>query len=123
VRSALRLRQKRDFARLRVEGQLTQHRLLKLSYAPSTVPHNRYGFIVSRRLGNAVDRNRLRRRLKEIVRQLHPHIFPDASSTSAAPDYGVDCVFIARTAAASASFHELRMAVEAVLQRARLLHW
>lgn len=127
MQPALRLRHRKDFVRLRQEGQTKQHKLLRLSFAPSALAHNRYGFIVSGRIGKAVVRNRLRRRLKEIVRELHPQIMlPDANSkqTSMEPvRYGnIDCVFIARThLAADASYNELREAVVFLLQRAQLL--
>ena len=53
----------------------------------------RFGFTVSRRVGNAVTRNRVRRRLKELVR-----------TSSAAPAAGTDYVLIGRSAAAGRRF-------------------
>jgi len=38
--------------------------------------HSRFGFTVSKKVGGAVVRNRVRRRLKEIVR-LNRHAFPN----------------------------------------------
>jgi ribonuclease P protein component len=66
------------------------------------------GFTVGKWLGNAVHRNRIKRRLKEIVR---------ISRVEA----GWDLVIIARRDASAASFEELREAVVQVLDRARLL--
>ena len=56
----------------------------------------RLGLSVSKKVGTAVKRNRVRRRLKEIFR----------SSTTKLPD-NLDFVVLARPAAAEASFEEL----------------
>jgi ribonuclease P protein component len=112
----LRLRQRDDFARLRTAGQTTAHRLCVLSYRPNGLSHHRYGFIVMRRLGKAVLRNRIRRHLREAIRQRqtqigHPHH----------QESGYDMVLIARPPIATASFAEICQAVDSVLQMAHLL--
>jgi ribonuclease P protein component len=75
---------------------------------PNALEHNRYGFITSKRLGRAVVRNRVRRRLREAVRVL-----------PANP--GWDVVVSAKTRAAEADFHELSRAVIELLERAGIL--
>lgn len=67
----LRLRQAADFASLRREGRTVSGRWMVLSARPNGLAHNRYGFIVSRRVGKAVARNRARRVMREGVRHLH----------------------------------------------------
>ncbi len=79
---------------------------------PNARTSNRYGFVVSKRVGNAVTRNRVKRRLREILRQL------DRAERLAT---GYDCVFIVRPGIALVPFAELDAAVQALLQRARLL--
>jgi ribonuclease P protein component len=69
---------------------------------------SRYGFTVSRRVGKAVVRNRVRRLLREILRQ-----------TPLQP--GWDIVFIARAAAARASYASLGKSTRGLLLRAGLL--
>jgi ribonuclease P protein component len=83
----LRLRTSSDFQRLRVEGRKWQQSALSLSVAPNHLPHNRYGFIISKRLGKAIVRNRLRRHLQVCVRALNDQLLP-----------GYDMVFIAKQA-------------------------
>ncbi len=82
--------------------------MLVLKAAPSGRPASRFGFAVSKRLGGAVQRNLVRRRLREAARL-------------AAARPGWDIVVIARVPAARASFHELRAALEQLLRRARIL--
>lgn len=71
-----RLTRSADFERLRADGRNFPHRLMLLSAADNALEHNRYGFVVSKRLGNAVVRNRIKRQLREVMRGLHPQITP-----------------------------------------------
>lgn len=67
----------------------------------------RFGFTATRKLGNAVTRNRIRRRLKEAVRIVAPGRARD----------GCDYVLIARAAAASRPFAALERDLIAALGR------
>ncbi len=113
----LRLRGRADFARLRAEGHTLQHRLLMLSYMPNEQGHNRYGLVVSRRIGKAVVRNLIRRRLREILQHRDPSI---AYPKYASDKKGCDIVIIARTPIVDASYQEIDEAVGDLLRRARL---
>jgi len=68
-----RLTRASEYERVKREGLVRRGKLLTLS---ATVVEDsglcRVGFVTSRRLGSAVVRNRVRRRLREIVRQ-HQH--------------------------------------------------
>jgi len=61
----------------------------------------RVGFTVSRKVGNAVVRNRVRRRLREVVRLAR------RTDTSAQMQRGTDYVLIGRRAALEAAFDRL----------------
>jgi ribonuclease P protein component len=67
----------------------------------------RVGFTVSRQVGNAVERNRVRRRLRELVRLSRP------GSLHAGHDY----VLVGRRTALGAPFGEMMQELEAVLDR------
>ncbi len=65
-----RLTGKAEFARLRERGHVFRGALLAIAVISDAETRAfRAGFITSRRIGNAVQRNRVRRRLREIVRK------------------------------------------------------
>jgi len=105
-----RLRHTTDFQRLRQEGFVQRHPFLVFSYALNQVGHNRYGFIVAKRLGHAVTRNRTRRILREAVRLLHPQL-----------KQGYDIVLIARPAVVGQPFRKVQRIVYELSRRAELL--
>jgi ribonuclease P protein component len=69
--AARRLRLNREFVRVRQEGRTIRGRLFLLGLL-ETEGDFRVGFVTSKRVGGAVVRNRVRRRLREIVRR-HQH--------------------------------------------------
>ena len=104
----LRLRRRKEFDAVFEKGRVLANRLLVLRFLPNEFPHNRYGFITSKRLGKAVVRNRVRRRLREGVRVLPARA-------------GWDVVISARVPAAQANFHELKAAITNLFVRANIL--
>jgi ribonuclease P protein component len=67
-----RVRSSRDFQRVRRQGRHVSGALVTVGYARRDQPDAlaRVGFSVSKRVGGAVQRNRVKRRLREIVRRL-----------------------------------------------------
>lgn len=108
MRKELRLRHRKDFDGVFRKGRAWHNELLVLRSIPNALDHNRYGFITSKRLGKAVVRNRVRRRLRESVRVL-----------PANP--GWDVVVSAKARASEANFKELNHAVVQLLERAGIL--
>lgn len=105
-----RLREPERFRQVRSAGKSWASPLLVLCALPNGLENNRFGFSVSRRLGGAVRRNRVRRRLREIIRLHRADIGP-----------GWDVVMIARPPAAQANFSTLEAACLTLLKRAQLL--
>ena len=103
-----RLTRRGQFTSVYDEGRSWVDNLLVVKALPNGLTLSRYGFSVSKRVGKAVTRNKIRRRLREILRL-----------TPLKP--GWDIVFIARLPAATANYAELRKTVEGLLSRARLL--
>ncbi len=107
-----RLRRSADIGRVRQEGQRWSHPLVVLfvDTQPEGASPTRFAFAVGRHVGKATRRNRVKRRLREIVR---------LCATQVAPGY--DCLFVARGGAAMANHAELEGAVLQLLTRSGLL--
>ena len=69
-RGEQRLRRRADFLTTLRHGRRARTALLRVTVLDNDREHNRYGFAVSRRVGGAVVRNRTKRQLREIVRQV-----------------------------------------------------
>ena len=93
---ARRLTHSSEFDRVKRNGHAQRGKFLVLSVLSITGNRFRAGFVTSRALGSAVVRNRIRRRLREIVRK-HQHQVRD----------DVWIVTIARTHASGASYEQL----------------
>ena len=104
------LRRPADFANLQQQGTSRAHPLVVVRVARNGLVSTRYAFSTGRRLGGAVVRNRVRRRLREIVRSLAHRVAP-----------GWDVLVVARAASVVASFAELRDAVARLLDRLGVL--
>ena len=78
-----------------------------LGTLPNQLNHNRYGFVVSKRIGKATTRNQVKRRLRAAVN------LPTANH-----DSGHDIVIIARPPAASASYQTLQQSLIVLAKRA-----
>jgi len=101
-----------DFHRIRTSGQSLQGKFLVLGYlADDTLTEPfRLGLITTKRLGGAVVRNRVRRRLRGIIHRTGERITE--------PHW---LVLIARSAAATASSEELEKEWKWLLHRAPLM--
>jgi ribonuclease P protein component len=107
-RGVERLRRRRDFIAVMRNGRRSGRRLVGVAARSNGLPHSRWGFAVGRRAGNAVARNRTRRRLREIMRQLPLRA-------------GLDIVVTAHPASEFASFRELQADVERCARDSDLL--
>ena len=103
------LKKNKEFAYVHRKGASCAGRYLVLVYVKNRMGL-RLGFSVSKKLGNAVRRNRIKRLLRECAR---------ASLNNMKPGYSY--LFIARLGARGASYSELLKDMEIVLKRARLL--
>ena len=102
------LTRSQQYAQVQTMGRSWSCELLVMRAMPNDLDRSRLGFSVSKRVGKAVVRNKVKRRLREILR-----------SVSLRP--GRDIVFIARPAAAAADFAALRDAALDLLSRAHLI--
>ena len=108
---ASRLRQSRDFARLRQQGERLALGCLIANW--NKLPEggaSRLGVVTSRKVGCAVVRNRVRRLLRESFR-LHQHEFGQP----------MELILVARPSIANRTFSEVEKDFLATLRRAGLL--
>jgi len=93
-----------EFVSRRGRGFSTRHFVLVC--LAGTAGLSRVVIKASRKVGGAVVRNLIRRRIKEILRKLFPRL-----------QKSCDCLVIVRTAAAQASFVELQIDLEYLLRK------
>ena len=93
-----RIRRRRDFLRIQRRGTRTRGRYMTLVGRPGDRACSRLGVVVPRRLGNAVRRNLIKRRVRELFRHDKPAAvvdlvvlpfreFPDAAFSAVQRDY------------------------------------
>ncbi len=99
-----RLLKRRDFLAVQERGKKVTSGLLVGLVAPSPDGASRLGFTVSSKVGTAVVRNAVRRRLRELFRKRRDR-WPG----------GMHLVVVARPSAREASFAALERAAEALL--------
>jgi len=110
MRRRYRLRRNSDFQQVRQNGKFYASSFMVLAFLRNELDYSRFGFVVSKRLGKAVIRNKIKRRLREATRQRISQIQP-----------GFDLVFIARQPIGEASYIEIEQTLEYLLKKSGLL--
>lgn len=108
-----RLRRSADIGRVRHHGRRWPHPLIVLfvdKQPDGESADSRFAFAVGRHIGKATRRNRVKRRLSEIVRLMIDQLEP-----------GYDCLFVARPGALTADHEALEQAVLHLLARSGVL--
>lgn len=102
---AQRVRRRGEFQRVFDAGYRVSSRYFTLVLAPSDAPSARLGIVASRKLGDAVRRNRAKRLIREVFRHLDP------------PAGNVDVVVIPRRELFDAPFTDLERDFRAAWRR------
>ncbi len=110
MKSRYRIGENPRIQEIRRQGVSYSDRLLVLCFLPNALPYSRFGFSVSTRIGKAVLRNQIKRRLREATRLRMGTIQP-----------GWDVVFIARQPINCVDYHQMDAACARLLRRAHLL--
>lgn len=103
-----RLKKRASFNYIYKNGKKVSSQYLNLIYVPANFSF-RIGFAVSKKIGNSVTRNKIKRRLKEICR-LHLRIFMT----------GNNYIFVAKPGIENLKFEDLYPLVEKLLKKAKL---
>lgn len=98
-----------DFKRVYSTGNSYATSFLVLYWLSNQKKYNRFGFSISKKIGNAVTRNKLRRRLKEIIR------FNEKNMVN-----GYDFIFIARKPVVKLEFIRLKKDVFKLFKKANV---
>ncbi len=85
-----------DFRRIYTKGKSAVTPCVVIYCRKNRLGRNRFGYTVSKKLGKAVRRNRVRRRMREIVRL-----------NSERMEQGFDLILVARTRAVEADYRRL----------------
>ena len=104
------LKKNHEFKRLYNKGKSAASQHAVLYCRRNGRGENRLGFTVSTKLGGAVERNRIRRRLREIYRLNEDKM-----------RVGYDLVIVARGRSRGAQYHELEKSVLALMRKLQVM--
>lgn len=105
-----RLNKTQQFQYVRRKGKSTPTPLFRISYTTNNLQLLRFGFIATKKIGSAVERNRAIRLLREAARSL-----------VSAESEGYDIVLIAQSKLTQASVSEVKQSLNSVLQEEGIL--
>lgn len=106
----LRLKKNTEFKKVYNKGRSVANRFAVMYILHNGTPHRKAGFSVSKKMGGAVQRNRIKRLFREVYRLDQERLIK-----------GINVVFIARQAAKEAKFQDLVKAFHELYRKARVI--
>lgn len=107
-----RLKKKRDFEKAFKKGKGFKEGFLFLKVASNGLKINRFGFVVGKIVSKkAVLRNKSKRRMREIIRQIKPLIKKE----------GKDIILVARPGIEKKEFKEIKETVVKIFEKAKIV--
>ena len=104
-----KLRKNYEFKKVYAEGRYYVEKYVVMYIILNNSASNRVGFSVSKKVGNSVVRNKVKRLMKEVYRQ-----FAGNSKQ------GYDMVFTARVGSGSADYSKIENNIKSILKKAKL---
>ena len=101
-----RLKKRKEFNFIFSHGESISSKNIVLVFLKSKLKKYKVGFSVSKKVGKAVVRNKVRRRIKEIVRQSCESL-----------KNGFNYIFIAKPCASEASFEQLKLDIAFLMNK------
>ncbi|MGV2999222.1 ribonuclease P protein component [Streptococcus suis] len=108
MRKTYRVKRERDFKEIFNKGKNVANRKFVIYHLPQDRDHFRVGLSVSKKLGNAVTRNKIKRRLRHVLLELKEDIQAE------------DFVIIARKGVEELTYQEIKKNLLHVLKLAKL---
>lgn len=102
------LKKNKDYRRVYSQGKTVADRYIVLYYLQNNTELSRFGFTASKKVGNAVTRNRIRRLFRETCRLNYGH-FPA----------GFDFVLLARREIVGSGYQQVEASLLKLLKRIR----
>jgi len=109
VKRCFSLKRNKRFRYVYHKGKSLPAKPVVMIYVKNRMGKVQVGFSVSKKIGNSVTRNRVKRRLREAFRPMIPEIIP-----------GYDIIFIARDAVLKAEFSAIESTMRYLLRKAGL---
>ncbi|SIS54551.1 ribonuclease P protein component [Salimicrobium flavidum] len=110
MKKAYRIKKNKEFQNVFKNGKSFANRQLVLYYLKKDQPHFRIGLSVSKRIGNAVMRNKVKRYLREAFHELEDELHQD-----------YDFVIIARKPVNAMEYHDVKKSLQHVCKRSGVL--
>lgn len=105
----LRLRNNRQFRNVYDNGKSISNRYLVMFYIKNELGYNRIGFSTTKKLGNSIVRNRVKRLIKESFRLNNDRL-----------KEGYDIIFLARVRAKDGSYKDIEKSVINLLIKSKI---
>lgn len=103
------IKRSKEYGRVYQAGRKFVGRFMVLYLAKNGLQINRYGIVASKKVGNAVTRNRAKRRLREIAKRMDKQL-----------GKGYDFIFLARSGVDTAIFGDILAESEKLIRKAGL---
>ncbi|MGI5848622.1 MAG: ribonuclease P protein component [Christensenellales bacterium] len=110
MRREYSLRRNKEFRYVYRKGQTVSDRNLILIYVRTKTPHLKVGFSVSKKLGNSVERNRIKRRMKEAFFSMLDNVSQKSL-----------IVMVPRDNATGLEFRDILLSMDKLLRKAGLM--
>ncbi|HFH9836710.1 TPA: ribonuclease P protein component [Streptococcus suis] len=108
MKKSYRVKREQDFNAIFTQGENVANRRFVIYHLHREQRHFRVGLSVSKKLGNAVTRNRIKRRIRHVLLDLKPQLVTD------------DFVVIARKGVEELTYQELKQNLLHVLKLAKI---
>lgn len=104
------LKNTRQFNRVYKKGKSIVNKFVVMYYIPNGLEYNNIGFSISKKVGKAVTRNRVKRIMKESYRLKSENL-----------KSGYDIVFVARVRCNRSKYNDIDIAINNCFKKAKLL--